>query len=150
MSELVKKIEEDLKKAMIVKEAEKLSVLRMLKTAIKNKEISMRTGEEVKLSDEQVIETIKSEVKKRNDSILLYEQGARFELAEKEKNEIKILEKYLPPALSDAEIERIVKEVVLEKENKNFGEIMKEAMVRMKGGADGGRVSRIVREVLEQ
>ena len=102
MSKVNDQIKEDLKQAMRGKDELALSVLRMLVGAIRNKEISLReTGAEVELSDEQVQEVIKSEVKKRNDAIGSYESGGRADLAEKEKIDVKILEKYLPPLLSE-------------------------------------------------
>ena len=113
MSKVIDQIKEDLKQAMRDKNVITLSVLRMLTGAIRNKEISLReAGAEVELSDEQVLETIKSEVKKRNDAIGSYESGGRADLAAKEKEEIKVLEKYLPPQLSEEEIKKVERELI--------------------------------------
>lgn len=142
-------ISEDLKQAMRDKSEMTLSVLRMLGGAIRNKEISMRTGEgDVALSDEQTIEAIKSEVKKRNDSVTSYLAGGRNDLADKETAEIKILEKYLPPQMSDEEIEKEIKELITAAGNTDFGKTMGMAMGKLKGRADGNKVSEIVKKIL--
>ncbi len=152
MSKVNDQIKEDLKQAMRGKDELALSVLRMLVGAIRNKEISLReTGAEVELSDEQVQEVIKSEVKKRNDAIGSYESGGRADLAEKEKNEVKILEKYLPPQLSEEEIEKEVRELIAglgEVGPSDFGKVMGQAMAKLKGRADGGKVTAAVKKVL--
>ena len=152
MSKVNDQIKEDLKQAMRGKDELALSVLRMLVGAIRNKEISLReTGAEVELSDEQVQEDIKSEVKKRNDAIGSYESGGRADLAEKEKNEVKILEKYLPPQLSEEEIEKEVRELIAglgEVGPSDFGKVMWQAMAKLKGRADGGKVTAAVKKVL--
>lgn len=147
---LREKINDDLKSAMKGREAEIVSVLRMLLSAVKTKEISLRKGEEVNLNDEQIIEVIRSEIKKRNDSISAYEQGGRADLADKEKGEIKILEKYLPPSLSDEEIEKIVKEEVEASAEKDFGRVMGKVMAKLKGKADGGKIGEMVKKVLNE
>lgn len=148
MPSLKEVINNGLKEAMRKKDAEVLSVLRLLLSAIKMKEIALRKGEEVSLNDEQVIEVIRSEIKKRNDSVSAYEQGGRQDLADKEKNEIKILEKYLPSSLSDEEIEKIVREEVEASTEKDFGRVMGKVMAKLKGKAEGGKISEIVKKVL--
>lgn len=150
MPNLKDKINNNLKEAMKSKESETVSVLRMLISAIKTKEIALRKGEEVRLNDEQVIETIRSEIKKRNDSVSAYEQGGRQDLAQKEKNEIKILEKYLPPSLSDEEIEKIIREEIGALEEKEFGRVMGKVMAKLKGKAEGGKISEIVKKVMNE
>jgi len=152
MSKVIDQIKEDLKQAMRDKNVITLSVLRMLTGAIRNKEISLReAGAEVELSDEQVLETIKSEVKKRNDAIGSYESGGRADLAAKEKEEIKVLEKYLPPQLSEEEIEKEVRELIAglgEVGPSDFGKVMGQAMAKLKGRADGNKVTAAVKKVL--
>jgi len=144
------KLKADLVAAMRAKEAEKLSVLRMLATAIQTKEIALRKGEDVVLSDEQVLEVIAAEVKKRKDSVAAYEAGGRPELAEKEKEEIKILEIYLPAQMSDEELEQIVKAAAAEAgAGANFGAVMGKVMGKVKGRADGNRVSAAVKKLME-
>lgn len=125
-----------------------VSVLRLLVSAIKNKEIMLRQTAAAELNDEQIIEVISSEIKKRKDSVAAYEQGGRHDLAEKEKKEIRILEKYLPSQLSDEEIEKIVREIATADGGKNFGAIMGQVMPKVKGKADGIKVGEIVKRVL--
>jgi len=145
-------INNDLKEAMKAKEEMVLSVLRMLTGAIRNKEISLRNGgDDVVLNDEQVIEVIASEIKKRNDSITSYLAGGRNDLADKENSEIKILEKYMPPQLSDEEITREVEEVINQVGvGANFGQVMGQAMARLKGRADGNKVSEMVKRTINK
>ena len=151
MPKLQQQINNDLKQAMRNKETETVSVLRMVVSAIKNKEIAVRKGGDVSLTDEQIIEVLTSEMKKRKDSITAYKQGDRHDLADKEEKEIKIIEKYLPKQMSDEEIENVVKEIVDlmgEVGIKDFGKVMGQAMARVKGKADGGKVSEVVKRVL--
>ncbi len=150
---LKERINNDLKEAMKAKDELTLSVLRMFMTAIKNKEIMLRKGEDVKLTDEQIAEIAASEIKKRKDSIVEYEKGKRVDLANKEKKEIVVLKKYLPEQLSDKEIEKEVKEIIAalgEVKPSDFGKVMGSAMARLKGKADGGKVGEIVKKVLEK
>jgi uncharacterized protein len=147
MAKLLEKINQDLKQAMIGKAAETLSVLRLLLAALHNKEITMRKGGEVELNDEQVIETIASELKKRKDSIEAYTAGGRQDLADKEKSEMKILEKYLPEQMSDEELEKVVLDVMASGAD-NFGKVMGQVMAKVKGKADGNRVSEVVKKIL--
>ncbi|MCG2700544.1 GatB/YqeY domain-containing protein [Candidatus Parcubacteria bacterium] len=153
MSKLQQQITNNLKQAMLNKEAETLSVLRMLISSIRNREIALRKGEDVELADEQIVKVLRSEIKKRKDSILAYEQGNRRDLAEKEKSEMQILEKYLPPELSEEEIEKIIKEVLsgcAGASMKAFGKIMGQVMAKVSGKADGGMVGGKIKEMLEK
>ncbi len=151
MPNLKERINNDLKQAMRNKEAETVSVLRMLASAVKDREISMRKGEDVNLSDDQVLEVLSSEVKKRKDSIIAYERGGRADLAAKEKSEIKILEKYLPKQMSDEELDEAVREAIeacRASSPRDFGKIMGAVMPRVKGKADGNRVGEAVKRAL--
>jgi hypothetical protein len=156
MAKLLEQINQDLKAAMKGKDAFGLSVLRMLISALRNKEISLRSpsadGGKAELTDEQAVEVIASEVKKRYDSIEAYTSGGRPELAAKEAGEIKILEKYLPAQLADDELEKIILEVVETHGNASvqtdFGRIMGQAMAKVKGRADGKKVGEIVKKLL--
>lgn len=148
---LKEKISEDIKNAMRGKEIEKLSALRMLLSAIKDREIFLRKGEDVVLNDEQIVEVIMGEVKKRKDSVAAYEQGGRNDLAEKEKKEIKMLDEYLPEQMSDEELEKIIKEIIETIQGasmKDFGKIMAAVMPKVKGKVDGNRISGIVKKIL--
>lgn len=151
MATLSEQINEDLKTAMRAKQVEKISTLRMLISAIRNKEISLRAGEKVALADDKIIEVIKSEIKKRKDSAEAYEQGGRSELAEKEKIEIEILNKYLPEQMSAEEVEKITVDIIAEFGEvtmKDFGKIMGEVMKKAKGKADGNIASAAVKKIL--
>lgn len=151
MEKLITVINQDLKQAMIGKKELELSVLRMLISALKNKQIELKNRED--MSDEQVIEVVKSEVKKRKDSIEAYKAGDRNDLVEKEEAEIKILEKYMPEQMSEAEVEKIVAEVVAGMENPSpavFGQVMGQVMAKVKGQADGAVVSTAVKKILNK
>lgn len=146
------KIQQDIKDAMRNKDELRLSVLRMLSAAMHNREIDKRTKSgEAELSEEEIIATIRSEVKKRKDAILEYEKGKRKDLAEKEASELKILETYLPLEMDDKEISKIVKEVISVLgvvTPRDFGRVMGEVMKKIKGQASGDRVSSEVKKLL--
>ena len=162
---LKEKIQKDLNSALKEKKELEVSVLRLLLSAIFNKEKEKRyklskekpelkeeeLEKESELTDEKVIDVISSEIKKRKESILEVEKGKRPELVEKEKKELEILEKYLPEQLSEEEIKKLAKEVI-EKIGatgpKNIGKVMAELMPKIKGKADGTLVSKIVKELL--
>lgn len=146
------KIKEDIKEAMKKGEAERLSVLRMLDAAIKNKEIEKKK-KETGLSDDEILEVVSSEAKKRKDAAEQFKKGGRPELAEKEEKEIAVLSVYLPPQLSEAEIEALVKEAVSSvgaKTEKDFGKVMGRLAPKIKGRADGALVSSIVKTYLSE
>jgi len=149
--ELFEKINQDLVSAIKEKQTEKVSVLRMLVAALRNKEITLRKGGEAKLSDEQTIDVINSEIKKRRDSIESYKQADRKDLADKEKAELEILVVYMPVQLSDKELEKIVDEIISsidEVTMKDFGKIMGQTMAKVKGKADGNKVGEVVKKIL--
>ena len=145
------KVNNNLKKAMKARNEFTVSVLRMFSAAIKNKKIELIGAGEENLSDEQVIAVAATEIKKRNDAIVAYEQGGRQDLADKEKKEIEILSSYMPAQASDEEITKIVSEIIgAAGENKNFGQVMGQAMRELKGKADGNQVAEIVKKLLAQ
>lgn len=141
------KIKEDLKNALKQRNTVSSGALKMLWAAIINKEIELNKKVEG-LSDEEILSVIRSEAKKRQDSIDAYLKGGRPELADNEKKEQELLKTYLPADLTDEEIEKIVKEALRESEKKDFGAIMKVVVVKIKGRADGQRVSKKVKEAL--
>ena len=153
---LKEKIKLNLNSSLKEKKTLAVSVLRQLLAAILNKEKEKRfkTKEEkdVQLTDEELIEVISSEVKKRRESILEFEKGKRQDLVEKEKKELEILEKYLPEQLSEEEIRKLTKEAIEKtdaREIKNMGKVMAELMPKIKGRAEGALVSKIVKELLK-
>ena len=160
---LKKTIEDEIKQAMKAKEEVRLGTLRMLISSVRNREIEKRaklvkSGAEGdmdvlgRLTDDEVLDTIRSEVKKRKDAIAEYGKANRPELAEKESRESAILQAYLPAELGDEEIERTVQEVILALGDvtiKDFGRVMGEAMKRLKGRAGGDRIGAMVKKHLE-
>ncbi|KKP93051.1 MAG: hypothetical protein UR98_C0011G0008 [Parcubacteria group bacterium GW2011_GWA1_36_12] len=109
--------------------------------------------EKSQLTDEQIIEVISSEIKKRKDAIVLYERGNRPELAAKEKKEIEALQKYLPEQLSAEKLKEIIKESISKteaKEMKDMGKVMADLNPKIKGKTDSGEVSKIVKELLSK
>ncbi len=137
-------IDKDFIAAYKDKDEAKSSVLRLLKSALKNEEIAKKS----ELSDDDAIKIIQREIKQRKDSVTEYEKGGRADLAEKEKSEITILEAYMPAQLSDEELEAIVKNAAAGESD--FGKVMGKVMPSVAGKADGGRVSAVVRKVLGQ
>lgn len=103
------------------------------------------------LSDDEMIAALSGEIKKRKDAIALYEQGNRPELAQKEKDEIAVIQNYLPAQLSQEEIKKLVEEsisAVGAQELKDMGKVMADLNTKIKGRADGGQVSKVVKELL--
>lgn len=144
------KINEDLTSAMKARAAERLSVLRMMKAAVKNKEIEART----ELDDSAVIQVLSTLIKQRKDSIAQYTQGGRQDLADKEAAEIPIIEEYLPAAVTDEEIASVVEEVIRTagaSSIKDMGAVMKQSMARFAGKlVDGKKVNALVKAKLEK
>jgi uncharacterized protein YqeY len=139
------RINQDIAAAMKAREAERLSTLRMVKTALKNREIDKMAP----LDDAESIKILQSLVKQRRDSVEQYTQGNRPELAAKEEAEIAIIEAYLPAALDEATIERIVAETLAEigaTSAKDMGRAMKAVMARFAGETiDGKVISQLVK-----
>ena len=164
---LKEKIKIDLDKSLKSGEKLILSTLRLLYSVIGNKEIEKRTKivkrkkdltekeliKKSQLQDEEIIQVILSEIKKRKEAILLYKKGKREELAQKEEKETKILEKYLPEQMSDEELQKLAKETiekVVASSLKDMGKVMKELMIKVKGRAEGSKVSQIIKELLSK
>lgn len=147
---LREKINQDLVAAMKGKEEMKVSALRMLKSAIMKFEVSGTEKKEA--NDEEVLQIIGKEVKQRKDSIDAYGKGGRADLAQKEKEEMALLQTYLPAQMSDEELLATVKEVVAQtgaSSKTDFGKVMGALMGKVKGKADGQRVKAAVDKVLK-
>lgn len=147
---LREKIPQDLKDALRSKKALELTVLRMLQSSIRNKEIEKNKKE---LSDEEVIEVVGSEIKKRKEASSEFEKVNRHDAADKEKAEIEILMRYMPSQLTEDEIRAEVKKAITgadAKDTKDLGKVMKIIIPAVKGKADGSVVSKIVKEELEK
>jgi uncharacterized protein YqeY len=145
---LLEKIQEDLKSALKERDEIRLSVLRMLKSEIKYREIDAGRA----LEEGEIVRVIRSLIKKREESIASFREGNRKDLMEREEKEIAVLKKYLPAEMGEAEIEKVVDEVLVKLEEKNprmFGTVMKEVMGILKDRADGRKVQEIVRRKLE-
>lgn len=141
----------DLKKAMKAKDADRLRVLRSLKSKLLEKEISIRSGGEGDITDEQAIEVLMKAAKQRKESIDQFEKGSREDLAETEKAELEVIESYLPKMMDDEEIRGEVKNFINQTGASglaDMGRVMGAMMGRLKGKADGSDVSRIVKEEL--
>ncbi len=165
---LKQEIQEDLKNAIRKKEETELLVLRTILASLHNREIEKKsklrksgvseekmTEEEIskkgQITDEELIEVIFSEVKKRKEAILEFEKGKREDLVKKEKREMEILQKYMPEQLSEGDIKKLVKEAIEKTgaiEIKDIGKVMGQLMPKVKGKADGSVVSKVVKELL--
>jgi uncharacterized protein YqeY len=147
MGKLTELIRADLTESMKARTAERTSTLRMLQAAIKNEQINL--GRE--LSDEEALAVIRKGIKQRLDSVEQFTKGNRPELASKEQAEMEILKGYMPPELSDAELESGLREIVAStgaQSKKDMGKVMKEATARYKGRVEGKKIQEIVSRLL--
>jgi uncharacterized protein YqeY len=141
------KIIEDLKKAMKAKDTSRVSCLRMLKAALKNKQVEKGRD----LGDEEVQGVISSLIRKGQEAAKEFKAANRSDLAAKEEEEIQIFYDYLPEQLTPADIERILREIISESSAtgmKDLGKVMKTAMAQMAGKAQGKEVNEIARKLL--
>jgi hypothetical protein len=147
---LSERVDSDLKTAMREKNAMKLGVLRMLKAALMNAAIE-KSGAQGQLGDAEAVQVIRKQVKQRQDSIESFEKGGRAELAAKEKDELAILNSYLPQAMSADEISKIVRETIAEvgaNSKAQMGAVMKAVQAKIAGRADGKTLSAEVQKQL--
>jgi len=144
------RINEDLTAAMKSKEAARLSVLRMMKAAVRNKEIDLRH----ELQDAEAVQVLRTLIRQRKDSVEQFTQGGRLDLATKEAAEIKVIEQYLPASVADEEIAATVEAILAETDAASaadLGKIMKTCMARFSGRpVDGGRVRALVQSRLSR
>ena len=145
----------DLTAAMKAKDSVRLGVVRMLKSRIMEAEVEQRArkGQDYALEDQECVTVIAAYAKQRRDSIEAYRKGGKEDLAIKEEAELAIIQQYLPLPMSDDDVRRIVASTIAETgatSAKEMGAVMKAVMPRLKGGADGAVVNRIVRELLPQ
>ena len=139
---------QELKAAMIAKDAERLSTLRLLKSAVGYAQIERRTEN---LTDAEVVALIQKEVKKRRDAAEQYEKGGRPELASKEKQEITVLESFLPKPLAQDELEQLIRAAIQETgatSKKQMGQVIKAVQTRAAGRAAGKIISELVGKLL--
>src|SRR5216117_3987606 len=144
------RIDSDLKESMHAKNASKVGVLRMLKSALTYAAIA-KSGSEAELSDADAVQVIRKQVKQRQDSIESFEKGGRAELAAKEKEELSILQSYLPQAMGADEIAKVVREAIAEvgaTSKAQMGVVMKALQGKVGGRADGKTLSAEVQKQL--
>jgi uncharacterized protein YqeY len=142
------RLQQEIKSAMLAKDADRLSALRMLKSAIGYTQIEKKTET---LSEPDFVAVVQKEVKKRRDSIEQFEKGGRQELADKEKKEILVLETFLPKALAPEELEQLVKATIQElgaTSKKDMGPVIKSVQAKVAGRADGKTISGLVGKLL--
>lgn len=147
---LQERIDADLKEAMRAKDAVRLRVLRMLKSAMKNVAIE-KGGAAATLDDTEAVQVIRKQVKQRQDSIESFEKGGRPELAAKEKEELAVLQQFLPQQLASDELENIVRDTIAElnaSTKAQMGAVMKAVQAKVAGRADGRTVSQEVQRQL--
>ena len=145
------RIDQDFIGAVKARDAFAVSVLRMLRAALKNAEIEKRSKKE-DLNEADVIDVLGKEVKKIRDAQESFVQGGREDLVQKSKQEIEILERYLPKQLGDDELREIVKGIIAKMGDvtaADFGRVMSEVMKEVKGKTDGSKVSAAVKERLK-
>jgi uncharacterized protein YqeY len=140
---LQERVDADLKEAMRAKDATKLGVLRMLKSALKYAAIA-KSDSEAELSDPEAAQVIRKQAKQRQDSIESFEKGGRAELAKKEQEELSILNGYLPQPMSADEVSKIVRETIAEAgatSRAQMGAVMKALQAKVAGRVDGKALS---------
>ena len=151
MDGLQEKLMEEMKEAMKGGDPLKVSVIRMLRASIKNKEIEK--GKSHPLTDADVMELIASSIKQHKDSIEQFAKGKRDDLVAKEQQELELLQKFLPPPLTPQELELKLREAIQASGAtglKDMGKVMKIAMPQLVGRADGLAVSKLVKDLLSQ
>lgn len=147
---LKQKLQEELKQSMLAKDTLRTSVLRMLLSAINYYEIK-KGGAGYEATDEDVLSVIQKEAKQHRDSIEQFTKAGRQDLVDKETKELELLQTYLPKQISEGEVNNLVKEAIKQTGAtgvKDMGKVMGTLMPKVKGKADGGLVSKIVKETL--
>jgi uncharacterized protein YqeY len=145
---LQERLAQEIKSAMLARDADKLSTLRLLKSVIGYLLVERKTET---LSDADFVGVVQKEVKKRRDAIEQFEKGGRPELAAKEKKEIPVLETFLPQAMAPEELEQLIKATIAETGatgKKDMGPVIKAVQAKAAGRADGKTISGIVGKLL--
>ena len=146
---MVETLDKDMIEAMKNKEKERLTVIRMVKAALKQEQIDHKK----EINDDLLIDVVNKQIKMRKDSIAEFEKGSRTDLIEKTQSEIDILMKYLPEQLSMDEVNKIIDEIFADVKptgQKDMGKVMQQATAKLKGKADMKEVSTIIREKLNK
>jgi uncharacterized protein YqeY len=146
-SDLKTKINEDMKTAMRAKDKERLGVIRLILAAIKQLEVDNRTA----LDDAGVLQVMDKMLKQRRDSISQFQSAGRDDLVQKEQFEVEVLQQYMPEALSEADLEQLIKDAITTtgaESMKDMGKLMNELRPKVQGRADMGQVSQKVKALL--
>ena len=146
-------LDKNLKEAIKSQEKQRLATLRLINAAIKDRDIAVRSEENTEgVSDSEIILILSNMVKQRKQSIVQYEEGGRIELAERERQEIKIIEEFLPNQLNEQEIKEEVSKLIESRDQlniKDIGKIMGELKTNFSGRMDFGKASEIVKALLK-
>jgi len=145
---LQEKLGQEIKSAMLARDADRLGALRMLKSAVGYAQIEKKVET---LPDAEFVTIVQKEIKKRRDSVEQFEKGGRPELAAKEKQEITVLESFLPQPLSPEDLETLVKETIAETgatSKKDMGSVIKAVQAKAAGRAEGKSISQLVGKLL--
>ena len=145
---LIERLPQEIKSAMLARDADRLGTLRLLKSAIGYAQIERQNEN---LSDAELIAIVQKEIKKRQDAIVHYEQAGRTDSAAKEKHEQTVLESFLPPPLSPTELEQMVRDAIQATgatSKKSMGQVIKAVQAQAAGRADGKTISTLVGSLL--
>lgn len=140
-------IQDDMKTAMKAHDARRLGVIRLLMAAIKQREVDER----IVLDDAQILAVIDKMLKQRQDSVNQFQQAGRTDLVDQENFEIGVLQRYLPPALSDSEVDDLIKQAIASSgatSMKDMGAVMAQLKPQLQGRADMGKVSQRIKQLL--
>jgi len=143
MAELLARLQHDLNTARKAQDKGQVTLLGTIISEIKNREIELKRD----LTDDDVVDVIRRGIKKRRESIEMYDKGGRADLAAAERNEVESLGKYLPASVSEDEIRQAVQAAINEGAT-NVGAVMGKVMPRFKGRAEGGTINAVVRDEL--
>ena len=146
-------LDENLKEAIKSQEKQRVATLRLINAAIKDRDIAVRSEENTEgVSDDEIILILSNMVKQRKQSIIQYEEGGRIELAEREREEIKIIQEFLPNQLTNEEIQAEISKIIDAEDQlsiKDMGKIMGQLKNRFSGRMDFGKASEIVKALLK-
>jgi len=151
---IIDRLNEDLKAAMRAKDKVRLRTLRSLRSALKNKEIDQRQeGAETVLSEQDQLAVLRKQANQRKDSIEQYEEAGREDLVQKEREELAVLEEYMPEQMSDDELRDRLQAIIDDVGASSMGDmgpVMGRAMSELRGRVDGSRVQEMVQQLLRE
>jgi uncharacterized protein YqeY len=145
MAEMLAKLQSDMNNARRAQDKAQVLVLSTIISDVKNREIELKRD----LTDDDVVDVLRKGIKKRRESIEMYDKGGRADLAAKERNEVEVLGRYLPAVVADDEIRAAVRAAIAGGAS-NVGAVMGKVMAQFKGRAEGGVINAIVREELSK